>query len=614
MLTIIQGNDTTVSVLLHSQSLTLPDNEGKSYVERSKIDLSQAKDISVRLIPYMRWRPITPSFEVKGSTIIIHYPASVQRPGKWDVEITFLTPEGGGYRQNRVRQSFAEVIGRTKGANSPEAYVITVDVAQAVQGAKGDPGDKGDPGKSSYELAQEEEGFTGTKQEYLKSLHGAPGKDLYQAAVERGYKGSFDDFLETQKGAPGAPGKSNYERAKELEGFQGTELEYLASLHGAPGEGIYKMAVRKGFVGSEEAYLKSQKGKDAYDDYLETTTDNPKKSRGEWAAINAITTQYLYRINKGTEALMNEQTMSADQLMELERHRRDIINALRSKGAQVSDDDGLEALGAKIGALSIYVPIIFRSQQFIEWKETSFPTMQLYESYRPADLSYCFARNPFLTKIPEVRGIENAANISNLANSCSSLTNVSLPVLPTVQSAESAFSGCSALATATIGSMPKVTSVNNFFQSCQSLETATIGSMPKTANTNLMCYNCTSLKSISLDLSGGEITSSEHMFNGCSKLTAVTGVIDLTRSQRTGNMFGGCSSLEEVRIKGLKTDLDLSACVSLSTESVKYLVDNLQQTAGKSISLPRSWQQEHTTEARDNAKAASQKGFTLNFR
>ena len=614
MLTIIQGNDTTVSVLLHSQSLTLPDNEGGSYVERSKIDLSQAKDISVRLIPYMRWRPISPSFEVKGSTISIHYLASVQHPGKWDVEITFLTPDGSGYRQNRVRQSFAEVIACAKGTNSPKAYVITADVAQAVRGAKGDPGDKGDPGKSSYELAQEEEGFKGTKQEYLKSLHGAPGKDLYQAAVERGYKGSFDDFLEMQKGEPGAPGKSNYERAKELKGFEGTEEEYLDSLHGAPGEGIYKMAVRKGFAGSEEDYLKSQKGKDAYDDYLETTTDNPKKSRGEWAAINAITTQYLYRINKGTEALMNEQTMSADQLMELERHRRDIINALRSKGAQVSDDDGLEALGAKIGALSIYVPIIFRSQQFIEWKETSFPTMQLYESYRPADLSYCFARNPFLTKIPEVRGIENAANISNLANSCSSLTNVSLPVLPTVQSAESAFSGCSALATATIGSMPKVTSVNSFFQSCQSLETATIGSMPKTANTNLMCYNCTSLKSISLDLSGGEITSSEHMFSGCSKLTAVTGVIDLTRSQRTGNMFGGCSSLEEVRIKGLKTDLDLSACVSLSTESVKYLVDNLQQTAGKSISLPRSWQQEHTTEARDNAKAASQKGFTLNFR
>lgn len=243
MLTIIQGNDTTVSVLLHSQSLTLPDNEGWSYVERSKIDLSQAKDISVRLIPYMRWRPITPSFEVKGSTINIHYPASIQLVGKWDVEITFLTPEGGGYRQNRVRQSFAEVLAYSKGANSPEAYVITADVAQAVQGAKGDPGDKGDPGKNSYELAQEEEGFTGTKQEYLKSLHGAPG------------------------------------------------------------ESIYDIAVRRGFVGSEQAYLERQKGDkgdDAYQVYLQETDDNPKLSRKEWADTIGSLATLIHTITYGT--------------------------------------------------------------------------------------------------------------------------------------------------------------------------------------------------------------------------------------------------------------------------------------------------------------------------
>lgn len=275
MLTIIQGNDTTVSVLLHSQSLTLPDNEGKSYVERSKIDLSRAKDISVRLIPYMRWRPITPSFEVKGSTISVHYPASVQRPGKWDVEITFLTPDGGGYRQNRVRQSFAEVIGCTKGANSPEAYVITADVAQAVKGAKGDPGDKGDPGKSSYELAQEEEGFTGTKQEYLKSLHGEPGKDLYQAAVERGYKGSFEDFLEKQKGAPGSPGKSNYELAQD-DGFEGSLTEYLLR-------------------------QKGKDGKDAYQSYLETTTDNPKLTEAQWADTIGSFSSLIKAVVYGTE-------------------------------------------------------------------------------------------------------------------------------------------------------------------------------------------------------------------------------------------------------------------------------------------------------------------------
>ena len=306
MLTIIQGNDTTVSVLLHSQAITLPDNEGGSYVERSKIDLSQAKDISVRLIPYMRWRPITPSFEVKGSTISIHYPASVQRPGKWDVEITFLTPDGGGYRQNRVRQSFAEVIACAKGANSPEAYVITADVAQAVKGAKGDPGDKGDPGKSAYELAQEEEGFTGTKQEYLNSLHGAPGKDLYQAAVERGYKGTFNDFLETQKGEPGAPGKSNYDRAKELDGFQGTEVDYLASLHGAPGKDLYQAAVERGYEGSFDNFLEKQKGAkgdkgdDAYQVYLQETDDNPKLSRKEWSDTIGSFANLIHTITYGT--------------------------------------------------------------------------------------------------------------------------------------------------------------------------------------------------------------------------------------------------------------------------------------------------------------------------
>ena len=111
--------------------------------------------------------------------------------------------------------------------------------------------------KSNYERAKELKGFQGTEEQYLDSLHGAPGKDLYQAAVERGYNGSFEDFLEKQKGAPGAPGKSNYELAKE-DGFTGTLTEYLAS-------------------------KKGDKGDDAYQVYLQETGDNPKLSRKEWA-------------------------------------------------------------------------------------------------------------------------------------------------------------------------------------------------------------------------------------------------------------------------------------------------------------------------------------------
>ena len=445
----------------------------------------------------------------------------------------------------------------------------------------------------------------------LAGLKGKDGLNNYQIAVKHGYQGTEEQF------AKDIIPKSNYERAKELQGFQGTEVDYLVSLHGAPGESIYDIAVRKGFVGSEQAYLDSQKGKDgksAYQSYLETTTDNPKMTEAQYAAINATTTQYLYRINKGKDASMNEQTLSADQLMELDSHRRNIINALRAKGAQTSDDDGLEALAEKIGALSIYVPIIFRSQQFIDWKDTLFPTMQLSESYRPADLSYCFARNPYLTKLPKVIGIENATNVSYFANGCSALTSVSLPDLASAQSVSSAFSGCSTLEMATIGSIPKATDVSSIFQGCQSLTTATIGGTPKVTTARLMFYGCYSLKSVSLDLSGGDLTTAEYMFSGCSMLADVTGVIDLSRATVTGSMFASCSSLEEVRIKGLKVDLDLSACVNLSTESVKYLVDNLQKVTGKSITLARAWQTAHQDEAREYAQKATAKGFALTFR
>lgn len=541
----------------------------------------------------------TPPVSISGNTLIVEMTADITR--RLGLGVCVMTANGripdeayhDGYHDYEVVIPICKI---TKYGSNETPVKVTAKVLEALRGA------------SAYDILVKH-GYTKTEAQFAEELIPKNGGG---GAVTPGAPGT--------PGTPGAPGERGPKGDPGPKGDQG-----VPGPQGPPGPagpvgpaGPTGPQGQRGLTGPAgergPAGPKGEKGDSIYTIYLETTTDNPKMTEAQYAAINATTTQYLYRINKGKDAPMNEQTLSADQLMELDRHRRNIINALRSKGAQVSDDDGLEALGAKIGALSIYVPIIFRSQQFIEWKETSFPTMQLSESYRPADLSYCFARNPFLTKIPEVRGIENAANVSNLANNCSALTNVSLPVLPTVQSAESAFSGCSALATATVGSMPKVAAVNSLFQGDQSLTTATVGSMPKAANTNLMFYNCSSLKSVSLDLSGGEITSSEHMFSGCSKLTAVTGVIDLTRSQRTGNMFNNCASLEELHVKGLKVDLDLSACVSLSTASVKYLVDNLQQATGKSITLPGAWQTDHPAEAREYGQKAAAKGFTLNFR
>ena len=445
----------------------------------------------------------------------------------------------------------------------------------------------------------------------LEGLKGEDGLNNYQIAVKHGYQGTEEQF------AKDIIPKSNYERAKELQGFEGTEVEYLQSLHGAPGESIYDIAVRGGFVGSEQAYLDSQKGrdgKDAYQLYLETTTDNPKLTEAQYAAINAITTQYLYRINKGKDAPMNEQTLSADQLMELDSHRRNIINALRAKGAQVSDDDGLETLETKIAALSYSKISIFREQQFSGWMDDVYPPMVVSETFRPVSLKNMFFQNPRLSQLPVVEGVEKALYIDSYAQRCPSLRSVELPDLREVKTATTMFDGCISMTKATIGALPALTNATWLFSNCQALVSATVGSAPKLEVAQGLFNSCTSLQSVTLDLSGGLIKNASLLFGSCGKLRIVTGDIDLSRATNVNSAFSGCASLEEVRIKGIKVSIDLSECANLSLESVKYLVENAQSATNKTIGLHNSLVDKYDDELVTLGETATSKGWTINYR
>ena len=550
MLTIIQGNDTAVSVLLHSKSLTLPDNEGKSYVERSKIDLSQAKDISVRLIPYMRWRPITPSFEVKGSTIIVHYPASVQRPGKWDVEITFLTLEGGGYRQNRVRQAFAEVIACAKGANSPEAYVITADVAQAVQGAKGDPG------KSAYEMAQEEEGFVGTKQEYLKSLKGDPGKDIYQLAVEDGYQGSRKDYLASQKG---------------------------------------------------------DTGKSAYQHYLDTTDDKIKLTEKQWANANDFFYQFLFRILKGAGVKPTETDMTADQVYELDRQRREIIEALRHHGVDINDGDGLSTVATKLAEIHAPVIVIHKEQQMLDWLIEESPTIKIDDGYSTASLRYTFGRCSKLRRMPDIIGASAVTDVSYICASCVSMVSASLPDLPQVTTAASAFAGCTSLTSLTIGDAPKCRYFSSLASGDASLRTLNIGNASSAEDISYLAVHCANLTTITASF-GNQVTNAQMAFYNCSALQRIDGELDLSNATNVSSTFGWCSSLEEVRIKGLKVSIDLSACVNLSMDSARFLLENVQEVSSQRIDLNRKLLEANEEELGNLGDTASGKGWTIGYK
>jgi hypothetical protein len=101
---------------------------------------------------------------------------------------------------------------------------------QGERGEKGDPGDPGPPGKSAYERAVDL-GFEGSEQEWLDSLVGPEGPEGPQGPA--GPKGDPGDPGE--KGEQGDPGLSAYEVAVD-NGFEGTEQEWLDSLVGPEGQ------------------------------------------------------------------------------------------------------------------------------------------------------------------------------------------------------------------------------------------------------------------------------------------------------------------------------------------------------------------------------------------
>lgn len=281
-----------------------------------------------------------------------------------------------------------------------------------------------------------------------------------------------------------------------------------------------------------------------------------------------------------------------EAVLDLKTNLRKLNKALAGKGAVVAENAPLVATIKAVEAMKsqAVTMTIFKAQQFIGYVDEAFPPMRISASYKEANLSYCFAQNRVLKRLPTIENIEMVVNLSSFVSGCPSLIDVSL------------------------GALPNATNLSRVFESCSSLTRATIGDAPKATDASFMFSGCNKLEEVSISLSGGLLTGFAYAFFGCKSLRRVTGIIDLSATNWANTPFWDCLSLEEVRIKGLKEDFDLSACGRLSVESVKYLVDNLQQVTGKAITLASAWQTAHPTEARAYAQKATAKGFALTFR
>ena len=80
------------------------------------------------------------------------------------------------------------------------------------------------------------------------------GKSAYEIAVENGFQGTVNEWLDSLKGESGDDGLSAYEVALE-NGFEGTIEEFFESINSA-----YGIAVENGFEGSISEWLQSLQG------------------------------------------------------------------------------------------------------------------------------------------------------------------------------------------------------------------------------------------------------------------------------------------------------------------------------------------------------------------
>ena len=129
----------------------------------------------------------------------------------------------------------------------------------------------GKDGKSAYEIALDH-GFVGTEEQWLASLRGDDGANGKDGA--NGLDGASGlhgaDGIDGEDGKDGSDGKSAYELAVEY-GYSGTQEEFVQLLLGrtpgftgsyvpVPGKSAYEIAVDHGYIGTEEEWLRSLQG------------------------------------------------------------------------------------------------------------------------------------------------------------------------------------------------------------------------------------------------------------------------------------------------------------------------------------------------------------------
>ena len=246
---------------------------------------------------------------------------------------------------------------------------------------------------------------------------------------------------------------------------------------------------------------------------------------------------------------------------------------------------------------------------------SSLQSIPLLDTSSVTDMNYMFYSCSSLQSIPKLDTSKVTSMIS-MFSSCSSLK--SIPELDTsnVTSMNSMFNSCGSLR-----SIPKLDTSNvedmyYMFHECRSLKFISQLDTSKVTNMGAMFYECKSLKIIP-QLDTSKVTNMEQMFYGWftpNDLERIEG-LDMSSATKTDSMFGGCSNLSYIRLKGsLNVGLDISVTSKLDYDSVKSVLtaaSNTVNTDSKTLSF-NSTLTDQNGELAALVSTCTSKGWTIN--
>lgn len=267
-------------------------------------------------------------------------------------------------------------------------------------------------------------------------------------------------------------------------------------------------------------------------------------------------------------AQKSSKQQAEEAVLDLKGKLRQLNKALAGKGVTIAENapliatikavEGMTAGGG--GSANLSHIIAYKNQQFDNYPESTMPEIL----FKTKSAYYLFWKSA-LTSLPKMEGVGALTTLEGVCDSSK------------------------ALRFADFVELTSATTIFRAFYYCQSLERVTMTTTPA-------------------------LKVSANAFAGCAVLREVNGTLDLSNVESVLAMFDGCVALEEVRIKGIKASIDLSACVKLSLESVRHLINNAQSVSGQRIDLSRKLLEANEEELGDLGDTASDKGWTINYK